>query len=456
MTTTALPPGPKQPAMVQFAQWILRPFEFMEECQRRFGDTFTWRITGFGNLLLTSAPELIREIYAAPPETVYSGKANELLRPVLGNHSLILLDGQEHLRERRLLLPPFHGERMQAYTRVMRDATEDSMANWPKNQPFPLLPRTQAITLEVILRAVFGLEESGQVAELAKRIVKMLEFNNPALAYAPEFLRKDVPLSPMRRFYRLRRAVDELIYALIAERRSKSTEGRTDILSLLLSAKDEAGQPMTDEELRDELVTLLLAGHETTASALAWVVERLLTHPEALQKVRTELDAVLGGGRFEPSHLPKLEYLDAVIKETLRLRPVLPLTARIVVGDFSLGGRPIPKGTYLMSNIYLAHRRSQVYPEPEKFKPERFVGNRPDPYAWLPFGGGVRRCIGMAFAQTEMKVVLATMLSQVDLKLTHAEGERAVRRAVIFVPRKGTEVVITGPRERTAPLRAAG
>jgi cytochrome P450 len=311
----------------------------------------------------------------------------------------------------------------------------------------------QSITLEVILRAVFGLVEGGQVADLAARIVRLLSFSSPLLTLAPKGVKKDLPLSPYRRFLTLRAAVDEPLYRIIAERRSKPAGECTDILSLLLATRDEEGRGLTDRELRDELITLLLAGHETSATTLAWVIERVLVEPGVPQRLEAELDAVIGDGPLQPSHLPRLEYLDAVIKETLRLRPILPVVGRKVMRELTLGGYSLPPGVLVVPCIYLAQRRPQTYPEPEQFRPERFLEAKADPYAWLPFGGGMRRCIGMAFALYEIKIVLATLLGRVRLRLTHPGGERVVRRQILLAPHKGTEVVVTGPRTPAAPAR---
>ncbi|MCI0573260.1 MAG: cytochrome P450 [Myxococcaceae bacterium] len=446
----SLPSGPKQPALFQLAQYIWRPVAFLEECGRRHGDIFTLRMTGFGSLVLVSSPELIRQVFTADPEVLLAGKANELVRPLLGDNSVLLLDGTEHLRQRRLLLPPFHGERMQAYAELIHALTSEELERWPIGHAFALHRPMQTITLQVILRAVFGVDEEERRQTLADAIERILAFNNPAAAYAPKAFQRDFPLSPYRTYMRLRADVDRHIFAIIAERRSGPREGRTDVLSLLLSAKDEQGQGMTDQELRDELVTLLTAGHETTATTLAWAFDRILADAQVQQRLDAELDSVVGGGPLKPTHLPRLEYLDAVIKETLRLRPIVPLVARITAQEFELGGHRLPAGVFVAPCIFLAHRRPDLYPEPDLFRPERFLGTRPDPYAWLPFGGGTRRCIGMAFALYEMKVILATVLSRVRIKGTVQGGQRIVRRMITLAPEHGTPVVVT-ERRRNSP-----
>ncbi|MCI0669783.1 MAG: cytochrome P450, partial [Myxococcaceae bacterium] len=281
----SLPSGPKQPALFQLAQYIWRPVAFLEECGRRHGDIFTLRMTGFGSLVLVSSPELIRQVFTADPEVLLAGKANELVRPLLGDNSVLLLDGTEHLRQRRLLLPPFHGERMQAYAELIHALTSEELERWPIGHAFALHRPMQTITLQVILRAVFGVDEEERRQTLADAIERILAFNNPAAAYAPKAFQRDFPLSPYRTYMRLRADVDRHIFAIIAERRSGPREGRTDVLSLLLSAKDEQGQGMTDQELRDELVTLLTAGHETTATTLAWAFDRILADAQVQQRL---------------------------------------------------------------------------------------------------------------------------------------------------------------------------
>ena len=453
----SIPDGPRQPKVVQLAQWVWRPMPFMEECFRRYGEMFHVRLAGFSDGVFVCTPELNKEIYMAPPDVLHAGKANELLRPALGNHSLLLLDEAEHLRERRLLLPPFHGERMQSYATLMRDLTEAAVDSWPLGQPMAVHSKMQAITLDVILRAVFGAEEGAQGDALKQRIVALMNFNQPFLAFAPDWMKADFFGSPYRAFLKLRAAADAVIYELIRERRKAGGEGREDILSLLLSAKDEAGHPLTDEELRDELMTMLLAGHETSATAASFVIERLMVERAAHEKLEAELDTVLGGGRLEPQHLPKLEYLDATIKETLRLRPIVPVVARTVMKDgFTLGGRPIPKGWMVFPCIYLTQRHPRLFPEPEAFRPERFIGTKPDPYAWMPFGGGMRRCIGMAFALYEIKIILATVLSRVRLRAVRPGGEHVVRRGVILAPGRGAQTLITERRVPGTALRPTG
>ena len=423
----ALPPGPSTPALVQIARWIANPLALMDAGRRRYGDVFTLRSVGERRVVIVGDPRLIREVFAASGEVLRAGAGNAvLLEPMLGKHSLLTLDGAEHLRQRRLLLPAFHGERMQAYAAVMREITEASLATWPRGEPFALHPLMQAITLDVILQTVFGLGSAGRHGRLRALLVEFLELAaNPWLVFAG-LLAVDPFRLPWLRLARLKRAIDAALYAVIAERR-RGPAGGTDVLAMMLEARDEHGAPMRDVEIRDELVTLLLAGHETTATSLAWTFDRLLAHPHVLARLRAELAA----GRDD--------YLDAVIRETLRVRPIVPLVGRQVAAPFRLGPWTLPVGTQVAPAIYLAGHHAATYAAPERFEPERWLGVKPDPYAWLPFGGGIRRCIGMAFAQLEMRVVLEVVIARARLRLDGGPA-RIVRRGLTLAPHGGRRV----------------
>jgi len=431
-----LPPGPRRPAPLQLAEWAFRPLPFLRMCARRFGDAFTVKLPRFGNFVYVSAPELLKQIFTAPADQLMAGKANYILEPLVGKSSVLLLDGADHLRQRRLLLPPFHGERMQAYARLMQEITLASVERWPVGEPFSLHPYMQAITLDVILRAVFGLDEGAQMRAFAARLVSLFKPRPFLFAFLPDWMR-EIPGSPYQKFMLQRAEIDRELYALIDERRRAGDAAeRTDILSLLLSARDEDGRPMSDEELRDELMTMIAAGHETTATALSWAFERILATPE----VAARLDGELRTPPADPAELGKLPYLDATVKETLRLRPIIPIVVRQVQRELALGPWRLPAGSYAVPCIWLTQHRADLFPDPERFQPERFVGTRPDPYQWLPFGGGARRCIGMAFAQFEMTVVLGTVLSRARLRLDGPPVE-VVRRSITFAPSGGTRVV---------------
>jgi cytochrome P450 len=440
-----LPPGPTAPRFVQFLLDGFWPTRFMEGCARRYGDPFTIRFPWTPHLVFFSHPDAIRDIFTADPADLRAGEANVDLLPVLGQHSLLLLDGARHLRERRLMLPPFHGERMQAYGRIMREVTDRSIDAWPVGQPFPIHARMQGITLDVILRAVFGVEDGARQTELRDALTRLIAFvTSPAAVFlfVPSLQRDVGPLSPGGRFARLGRRVDALIYAEIARRRTEGPGGREDILSMLVEARDEDGRPMSDQELRDEMITLLLAGHETTATSLAWAFHRVLSRPDVLAKLRAEIAQVVGTGPVAPQHVSALEYLDAVVKETARLNPVVPNVGRRLRTPTWIGGHHLPAGVVAAPCMYLTHRRPDVWPDPERFDPERFIGTRPSPYAFFPFGGGVRRCIGAAFATYEMKVVLAQVLSRVELRAAPGYRVRLVRRTVTFAPSGGVPVVM--------------
>jgi cytochrome P450 len=420
-----LPPGPREPALAQTMEWAWRPLPFMRRNVRRFGDAITLRFVGlnFGPVVVVSSPALNKEVFTGDAAVLQAGQANHILLPLLGRRSVLLLDGDEHLRHRKLLLPPFHGERMQAYAEVIRQVTERAVAGMPRKGPFALLPIMQDITFRVILRAVFGLDEGEDMERLSLLLMEMFTPPSAILSLVPA-LHRDFPGSPFRAFLRRRARADHELYALI-ERRRKAPAGQ-DIFSLLLSARDEAGQAMTNEELRDELVTLLAAGHDTTATSLTWAFERILADPRVLERLRSDGD----------------EYLDAVVKETLRHRPILPMVVRKLAAPWKLGDWELPAGAAVAPCIWLTHMRPDLYPNPEAFRPERFVGAKIDPYAWLPFGGGTRRCIGMAFAMYEMKIVLSTILGAAKLRLHDRPPLRTVRRSITLAPKGGTRVVM--------------
>lgn len=443
MRSETLPPGPRLPAVLQGLRFVAAPVGFFEHCRRRYGDPFTVHIPVSGRVVLFSDPTAVREIFTGDAEVFRAGEANQILRGVLGPRSLLLLDGAHHLNERRMMMPLFHGERMLAYGEVMRDVTERAIARWPLGRSFPVLAETQAITLEVIVRTVFGVvegERSTRLTDLLRRFVGIAV--QPLLLWPPLQIDLGSP-SPWGRFLRLRREIDALLDAEIARRRAAPEAPAEDVLSLLLAARDEEGRPMPDEALRDELMTLLLAGHETTATALAWTLHRVLTEPGVLERLREEIAEVGGGRPLEPADISRLEYLDGVVKETLRLNPVIPDVMRVLARPARIGGHDLPAGIGVAPNIYATHRRPDVWPDPERFRPERFAGARPSPYEFFPFGGGVRRCLGMAFALYEMRVVLATILARADLALSPGYELRIVRRNVTWAPSRGMPVVLT-------------
>jgi cytochrome P450 len=442
-----LPDGP--PRRVRFlllARWLRRPMDLLEECRVRYGDTFRLDL-GIPNadLVVTGDPELVRDVFSGAPDEMHAGEANVFLKPFLGEHSLLLLDGKEHLRQRKLLLPPFHGERMAAYGRAMLDATDETIDTFRVGEEFSFAPPMRDITLDIILRTVFGIEDPRR-DPLFDELSQTLEGATSPLLLLP-WLQLDLGrLSPWGRFQARARRVDELLHAAIRARRASGTAGRSDVLSMLLDARDEAGEAMTDIELRDQLITLLVAGHETTATALSWAFRYILERRDVEAKLRAELDA----GPLDPSRIAALPYLDATVREVLRIRPVIPMVGRRLKVARRFGRWDLPRGAFIAPSIWLAHHREEVFPAPTEFRPERFLQRRPSASEWFPFGGGIRRCIGMAFALYEMKMSLAAILARASLSLAPGASIDIVRRSITLAPANGLRVIVT---ERT-PRRA--
>jgi cytochrome P450 len=436
-TNGALPPGPPLPRLLQTLAFLFVPVQFFEACRKRYGDVVTFGTLFDSKFVMVFEPEAVKQVFRGSPEGLRAGEANAPLGPVVGERSLLLLDGAEHLRERRLMLPAFHGERMRTYETVMRDAADRAIDVWPVGSPFALLPSMQSLTLEVIMHAVFGVEEAGRREDLKRRVRAMIDPVGTRLGLMMMLLSGNrVGASRIERFEERRRQMDALIYEEIHRRRTMSDlEQREDVLSMLLLARDEEGRVMTDRELRDELVTLLVAGHETTATGLAWAFELLLRNPHVLDRLRAALAA---GDQ---------SYLDAVVKETLRVRPVVPGVGRVVRGHpFELDGYVIPPGIEINPSIAAIHRRSDRYPEPTAFRPERFIGSgAPDTYTWIPFGGGTRRCIGASFATFEMQVVIRRVIERTRLRVVGRRPEKRLRRGVTIVPKRGVRVLQTAP-----------
>lgn len=422
-----LPPGPSTSAFTQGLHYLLRPQPWIGGLHASFGPRVTIRFIGIGTLVLLADPEDCKRVFTAPDDVLLGGRSNALLEPFVGARSILLLDGAEHLRARRLLLPPFHGERMAAYEAIVEEATRARIAGWRPGDRFALQPHMQAITLEVIMRAVFGVGDGPRARELKTLLSRSFELVQGALrAFVSGYTGRGRPLERVSRFGRTLRRLDEVLYAEIADRRrDPGLQERADVLSLLLSARDEEGRPMTDGELRDELITMLGAGHETTATSLAWAFERVLRHPAVHERLRDEAAA--------GDHA----YLAATVNETLRLRPVLPLTSRQAAVPFELEGLTLPAETILAPSIHAVNRRPDLYPEPDRFLPERFLDGKPPTYGWLPFGGGGRRCLGAAFAQMEMRVVMATLLRELRMGAPDPRDEGVTRRGIVLAPAKG-------------------
>jgi cytochrome P450 family 135 len=426
-----LPPGPRMPRVLQTAIWSRQAQWMLGQSRARFGEMFTIRIAHEGDWVMLADPALVKQVFTGDPKVFHAGEGNEILRPILGDNSVLVLDEKQHMSQRRLLLPPFHGERMQGYERKMSEIAAREIDSWPAGTPHKLRPRMQAITLEIIIETVFGVHERARMDPLREALRDFLDLTTdprfllPVVLAGPDRVRR-VPF-----FARRIDRVDELIHREIVERRAAGDlAGREDILSMLVAAEHEDGSPMSDAEIRDELLTLLVAGHETTATALSWAVERLVRHPEKLARLRTE---VLAG---------EDAYLTATIQETLRLRPVLVAVIRKLTQPVELGGYELPAGAKVTPSIYLIHRDPRIYPDPHSFVPERFLDNPPGTYTWIPFGGGVRRCLGAAFAQFEMAVVLRELVRRHQIAPANPADERNYRRAITETPRHDAEVVL--------------
>ena len=435
---------PAGPGLIATFGFLRDPYRFLDECARRYGDWFTVRVPRVTPFVFTRDPTAIREIFLGDPEQLHAGKANRPLGAFMGERSVLFLDGAAHLRERRLLLPAFGGERMKSYALAMRTAAGDAIARWPTGEAFPILPWMRSITFDVIVRTVLGLEDGPDARRLRELIRRLFEIYASPLGalFALAAFRIDLGRwSPWGRAVRLYREIESLFYAEF-ERRRGAVEAREDILSTLLAVRDENGAPMSNEVLRDEMFTLLLAGHETTAASMAWVIHRLLSRPDVMEAARAENKCVLNGARVEPDHIGSLKYLEAVINETMRLNPVVPNAGRHLQAPMRIGGRSLPAGVVVAPCIYLAHRHPELWSEPDQFKPERFLDSRISPYAFFPFGGGGRRCIGAAFASYQMKIVLTEILSRVELAPVSGYHARTVRRSIALAPSQGLPVIV--------------
>jgi len=444
--------GPARTSRWQRRLWgfrfLFQPLETLEARSRAYGDDYRVSQPGAEPVLAYfSSPEALEAIFTAKPGQLSAGGGNRILSELLGEHGIVLLEGAAHQRQRQLLMPPFHGDRMRSYAEVIRSITVQQMGQWQIGSRFAVRPAMQAISLQVILQAVFGLEKGPRYDHLRQGLTQMLDgFGSPigAMFLFYPILQQDWGAwSPWGRFLRLRQQVDSLIYAEIAERRAQPDQGRTDIMALLMAARDPEGQPMGDVELRDELITLLFAGHETTASALAWALYWITYLPEVRAKLQAELEGV--DANADPVAIARLPYLSAICQETLRLYPIaIGAFPRVVKQPMQIAGYKLEAGTVVVPSIYLAHHRPAVYPEPKQFKPERFLERQYSPYEYLPFGGGDRRCIGSAFALFEMKLVLFELLSNLDLTLVHPKPIRPIRRGLTLAPSDRLQMRVAG------------
>lgn len=441
-----LPAGPQTSPFLRRVKLITRPLDYLEDYAKVYGDAFTlWGRSEFP-IVYFSHPQALQTIFTADPSHFEVGRGNRGLRFLLGDNSLILLDGDRHQRQRQLLTPPFHGDRMRTYGETICQIAQQVSSEWQIGQPFDIRSSMQEIALRVILRAVFGLDEGPRFQELRQLLSSMLDLMSSPLNSASfffPFLQRDYGAwSPWGRILCQKQQIEELIYALIHERWAESDLNRQDILSLMMSARDQEGQMMTDAQLHDELMTLLVAGHETTASALTWAFYWIDRLPEVRARLLKELDSL--GDTPDSTAIARLPYLTAVCQETLRIYPiVLNAFFRRVKSPIEIMGYKLEPGALLVPSIYLTHHREEVYPQSKQFKPERFLERQFSQYEYLPFGGGNRRCIGMAFAQFEMKLVLATILSRFQLALVNNRPVRPVRRGLTVAPPSGLRMIAT-------------
>jgi cytochrome P450 family 135 len=434
----ALPPGPGGPAAYNTLRLLRRPLQMLGEWHARYGDAFTVKLSGFGTGVYVVDPQAIRELFTGDQSDLRAGEANSFMEPVLGPHSVLVLDGPEHLRQRKLLLPPFQGSRVAAFREVIREVAEREVASWRPGAELVLRERMRSLTFEVICRAVFGVTQPDRVERLRERLVAVID-SSPIFVIVPA-ARLDLGRhSPGGRFARRLRAADAVLYEEIERRRREpDLEQRTDVLSLLMRARDEQGDAMSDRELRDELFTMLGAGHETTATGLAFAFELLLRNPSALARLREELATAEDDS-----------YLDAVVKETLRLRPVIDAAERTLTVPRTIAGWELPAGVKVYPAIALVHLREDLYPRAHEFRPERFLDESAESYSWLPFGGGVRRCIGAALAHAEMAEVLRVAVPAVELRPLREQPDPVILRGITLAPKHGVPVVV----ERASPAR---
>ncbi len=432
-----LPPGPRVPAALQMLATWKRPAASLERLRQRYGKRITVQLPMQPPFVILSDPDEIKQLFTAPPDVLHPGEGARILEPLIGRNSVILLDEGPHIEQRKLMLPAFHGEKMQALTGLMEELAREEVSSWPAGETLALHPRLQRLTLEIILRAVFGLARGQRLDELRDLLTDVLAFSENPLSVIPAAQRFARWIPPLRRFQQTMARADRLIFELIEERRGE-TDGE-DVLGMLLRARHEDGSPMSDQELRDELMTALVAGHETTASQLAWAFERLVREPEVVTRLRGDDD----------------DYLNAAIHEILRLRPVLPnAEPRLTKKPIQIGPYEYPPGVCLLASAHLVHHDADIYPEPFAFRPERFLGKSPGTYTWIPFGGGRRRCLGASFALVEMRIVIRVVLERFQLDPASARPEQTGRRSITFSPSRGASVILRVRAQDHARFRA--
>ena len=453
-SVSALPPGPSAPAWWQLLRFAGVPLKLLDECHRLYGDTFTLHIAGNGRFVMLSDPKAVREVFHAEPDVLHSGEANAVFTATVGRSSVLVLDGAAHARQRRVLVPPMKGERMRAFFDAMRLETLEAVRGWPVGTPFPTLPTMRRVTLRVILRTGMGLEPGPELDRFERKMETFLSNGRQRHALVLMTIIPIQRLSGSRwvpLFRQLSDLDDDLFAFIAARRRGDNPATDQNVLDDLLAATHEDGAPLADREVRDALITILIAGHETTALALSWALTEIAQHPEVVDRLGDELARVTGGGPPEAEHLPELEYLDGAIRESLRLRPVVPFVVRKTVQPFSVAGRQYPAGVVLCPCSYLVQRREDLYPDPDRFLPERFLQRKFGPHEWFPFGGSNRICLGMPFALYEMKVLLATLLSQVRLSRPAGARSHSRRYGIVLGPDDGGRVIVQS-RQRSVDV----
>jgi len=446
IASTALPPGPRLPQWVQLIVFMRYWAQFVTACRRRYGKVFTIRAAMAPPMVYVSDPAEIKKVFAGDPSIFHAGEANAMLGGLLGDTSVLVIDDDVHRERRRLMLPPFHRDAVARQAGLMAEIAATNIAGWSVGRPFAVAPKMSEITLEVILRTVIGASDPARLAALRAVMPKLL---NVGLWASFAIARPELQRRRLWRALRDRmQEADRLLYAEIAERRADpNLAERTDVLAMLVRATEEDGRALSDRELRDQLMTLLVAGHDTTATGLSWTLERLTRHPTILDKAVQAADAEDSAGD---------EYLDAVAKETLRIRPVVFDVGRALKEPVELAGYQLPAGVMVVPAIGLVHSDSQVYPDAERFDPDRMVGANLSPTTWFPFGGGNRRCLGATFAMVEMRVVLREILRRVELATTTAPSETQRVKHVIMVPRNGGRIRVRAHRQARIPIRPAG
>ena len=426
---TVLPPGPTTPGAIQSLQWMYRPIQFMRRCRDRYGPNFTIRLGSAHGIVVIGDPDHAMDVLGGPPDVFDSGKANLLFGPVLGRNSLLLLDAPEHMHQRKIMLPTFGAGHVPHYAGLIERAVRKRIAQWPVDEPFSLDHEMEAITYEAITGVAFGEGNDDEIQKMRELIPEMMDRCDSIFTLLPPLRVELMGLSPYARLKRVVREIDELMFSIIEERRADPlSQLRQDVLSILLAGTHEDGSPLTDRDIRDQLLTLVMAGYETTSAGLLWAFERIVREPRVHRRLVSEIDA------------GEEKYLEATVKETLRARPAVPIVARKVRVPVTIGSYRVPAGTVLMASVYLVHNDPDVYPDPEVFRPERFLDGIKNKRAWIPFGGGVRRCLGASFAQLEMKITLRTVFSELELEAVDRDPEAAVRKRFTFVPRDSTRV----------------